>query len=93
MTALFELENLFILDAAAAAPSSPQVVGRALADPGEFPYIVSLALEMPWNLVHYCDGVIYDENWIITTGECAVQSSVDIMNFQTAKVSKLYITH
>lgn len=54
---------------AADRPSSGRIVGGNTAQPGQFPYQVSLRYSSGEHL-HFCGGAIIRPNWILTAANC-----------------------
>ncbi len=54
--------------------SSP-VVGGTTADPGSWPWIVSLRTS---NNSHYCGGSLIDPSWVLTAAHCGMPASVRV---------------
>lgn len=51
---------------------APKIVGGVMADPGEFPWQVSLVVSWIADPArgHFCGGSIYDSRWIVTAAHC-----------------------
>lgn len=51
---------------------SPKIIGGVLAEPGEFPWQVSLVVSWIADPArgHFCGGSIYDNRWIVTAAHC-----------------------
>ena len=60
----FHLKLSFYLGLPAAP--NPRIVGGGKAEPGQFPYVVSITE----NDKHFCGGFIYGPKWIVTAASC-----------------------
>lgn len=61
-----------LLVGASAVPG--RIVGGSDAEPGQFPYQVSLRNQHS----HTCGGSILNENWILTAAHCVVYEGVGV---------------
>nr|AAD00320.1 plasminogen activator sPA [Scolopendra subspinipes] len=47
-----------------------RIVGGEAAEPGEFPWQISLQVVSWYGSYHYCGGSILDESWVVTAAHC-----------------------
>merc|ERR1712077_182624 len=54
---------------------SPRLVGGEPAEPNQFPYQVSFQYKFGG---HFCGGMVYDENHVITAAHCCTNSASQV---------------
>lgn len=59
-----------ILSSTLAIKLKPRIHGGEPAEPGQFPYIVSLRIEVQFIHHHFCGGGLLSDHWIISAAHC-----------------------
>lgn len=76
----FGLAKLPSVSAQEGTPTTPtadvegQIVGGALADPGEYPWQVALISGSATNLSQFCGGSLIHPQWVLTAAHCITYS-------------------